>query len=304
VVSVTPDDRSEEMSESETGAPPRIVREEYPPGVTCWVDVEMPDPKAGTEFYGGLFGWSFEDKTPDQPFHYFEATLDGFRVAAVGSQMERAQAPPAWNTYVRVEDADATARAVKDAGGAVLLDPMEIPGAGRMAVFADPQGAQIRIWEPAEHTGAQLVNEYGCWNFSGLSTTDTDAAASFYGAVFGWEIGGGSDGWSFFRVPGYGDFLERKDPDLRKRLAKAQGPEGFEDVTATMGSMEGQPAGTPPNWGVTFSFEDPDAGAERAKELGGKVLAEPFDVVPVRMAVLADPQGAVFTIAKYTPPND
>ena len=123
------------MGENETNEWRRIVREEYPPGVTCWVDLETPDPEAATRFYGGLFGWEVEDRAPaDQPFHYFEATLDGLRVAGIGSQMEDAKGPPAWNTYVWVEDADATARAVLDAGGKVLAEPMEIPGAGRMAV--------------------------------------------------------------------------------------------------------------------------------------------------------------------------
>lgn len=294
------------MGENETNEWRRIVREEYPPGVTCWVDLETPDPEAATRFYGGLFGWEVEDRAPaEQPFHYFEATLDGLRVAGIGSQMEDAKGPPAWNTYVWVEDADATARAVLDAGGKVLAEPMEIPGAGRMAVFADPQGAQIRAWQPAGHNGAQLVNENGAWGFSGLSTSDPGAAAEFYNAVFGWEVGDDDEDWTFFRVPGYGDHLELKDPGLRERLAQQDdGSDGFEDVTAWLTSLEGQPEGTPPNWSVTFTVDDVDAGAAKAKELGGTVLVEPFDTPPVRNAVIADPQGAVFVVSKYTPPDE
>jgi predicted enzyme related to lactoylglutathione lyase len=68
-------------------------------------------------------------------------------------------------------------------------------------------------------------------------------------------------------------------------------------------SMDGQPEGTKPNWSVTFSVDDADASAALAAELGGKVVVEPFDSPPVRMAVVSDPQGAILTVSKFTPPN-
>jgi predicted enzyme related to lactoylglutathione lyase len=293
------------MSETQSTEWRRIVREDYPPGVTCWVDLETPDPEAATSFYGELFGWSFEDKAPaDQPFHYFEASREGLRVAGIGSQMEGAKGPAAWNTYVRVADADATAQAVRDAGGEVVGEPMEIPGAGRMVIFTDPQGAQIRAWEPAGHTGAQLVNEDWTWGFSGLMTSDPEAAASFYGKVFGWEASGIGEDWTFFLVPGYGDHLEQLDPGLRERLAGQGGPQRFEDVTAWLSSLEGQPEGAPPSWGVSFNVADVDAAAAKAKDLGGTVVVEPFDSPPVRTAVILDPQGAALALNRYTPPED
>ena len=287
--------------ETSTGAPRRIVRDGYPEGVTCWVDCEVPDPAAAAEFYGGLFGWELEDRMPpDAPGHYYSARIDGLDVAAVGSQPEGSSVT-ARNTYVWVESADETAAKVTDAGGSILREPFDVMQAGRMAVVADPQGAALRLWQAGEHRGAQLVNEYGAWNFSGLTTTDVDGAIEFYRAALGWEAER-SDEWTFFRVPGYGDHLAQRDPTLRERLsADDDAPKGFEDATAWVTGMEGQPEGAPPNWGVTFSVEDADAIAARASELGGKVLAEPFDAPPVRMAVLSDPQGAVFTVTRYYP---
>jgi predicted enzyme related to lactoylglutathione lyase len=277
-------------------------RDGYPQGVTCWVDTDLPDPEAATEFYGGLFGWEFEDQMPaEQPGHYFAARLRGLDVAGIGSRPDGATWPPAWNTYVWVESADEAAAAVKGAGGAVLMDPFDVLEAGRMAVVADPQGAAFNVWEAHKHRGAQLVNEPGSWNFSGLTTSDPEAAIVFYGAVFGWEADWAEDEWSFFRVPGYGDYLERSNPGLRRQLAENDAPPGFEDATAWLMSMAGQPEGTPPNWGVTFAVDDADATAARAAELGGRVVVEPFDSPPVRMAVLSDPQGAVFTVGKYDP---
>ena len=117
-------------------------------------------------------------------------------------------------------------------------------------------------------------------------------------------MGSADEDWTFFRVPGYGDHLVLKDPGLRERLAQQDGSEGFEDVTAWLTSLDGQPEGTPPSWSVTFTVDDVDGAAAKAKELGGTVLVEPFDAPPVRNAVIADPQGAVLVVSKYTPPDE
>lgn len=286
-----------------------LERDGYPPGVPCWVDTAQPDPEAAVDFYGGLFGWEFEDRMPaDAPGGYFVARLRGRDVAAVGSQPEGAPPTPAWNTYVWVESADDAAAKVTDAGGQVLNQPFDILEAGRMGVFADPSGAAFCVWQANEHRGAQLVNEPGTWNFSDLNTRDPVGARAFYGEVFGWEESGmGVDGsdFGFWRLPGYGDFLERRDPGLRSRMAEVGAPEGFEDAVATLVRMTSDQFGddAPPHWSVTFAVDDADATAERATELGGKVLVPPLDAPWVRLTVLSDPQGAVFTASKFVPPE-
>jgi uncharacterized protein len=286
-----------------------LERDGYPPGVPCWVDTAQPDPEAAVDFYGGLFGWEFEDRMPaDAPGRYFVARLRGRDVAAVGSQPEGPPATPAWNTYVWVESADDAAAKVTDAGGQVLNQPFDILEAGRMGVFADPAGAAFCVWQANEHRGAQLVNEPGTWNFSDLNTRDPEGARAFYGEVFGWEESGmsvdGSD-LGFWRLPGYGDFLERRDPGLRSRQAEVGAPEGFEDAVATLVRMTSDQFGddASPHWSVTFAVDDADATAERATELGGKVLVPPLDAPWVRLTVLSDPQGAAFTASKFVPPE-
>src|SRR5207302_4926214 len=81
-------------------------------------------------------------------------------------------APPlaTWNTYVWVESADQTASKVRDAGGQVLVEPFDVMDAGRMAVFADPEGAVFCVWQAKQHKGARVVNEAGSLNFNGLNT--------------------------------------------------------------------------------------------------------------------------------------
>jgi predicted enzyme related to lactoylglutathione lyase len=285
-----------------------LERDGYPAGVPCWVDIGQTDPGAAVAFYGSLFGWEFEERQgvgADRP--YFIGRLRGRDVAGIGGQPDLGSTTPAWTTYVWVDDADRAAAKVSEAGGSSLVDPVEVPGAARMGVFADPEGAVFGVWQAKQHRGAQLVNEPGTWNFSDLNTTDPQGALAFYGSVFGWELSQldvDGDGSGFFRMPGYGEFLAARDPDLYERQDGVGAPPGFEDAVAWLVPAEGEDAGsTPSHWGITFAVADADAIAERAAELGGTVLVPPMDAPWVRMTVIRDPQGAVFTASRFTPPT-
>jgi uncharacterized protein len=269
----------------------------YIPGVPCWIDTTQPDPEAAASFYGDLFGWEVERITPPEAaITYYMARLRGGDVAAIGSQPQGAPPAAVWNTYVWVEDADETAAKVRAAGGSVLLEPGDVGDFGRMAMFADPEGAVFCVWQGKEHRGAAVVNEHASLNFNDLKTRDLDAARSFYGAVFGWEV----IHRSMWALPGYGDFLEQRRPGTREGMAQMGAPERFEDVVASVSPIEGDQQ---PHWGVIFGVDDADATASRAAALGGTVVVPPFDAPWVRMTVIADPQGAPFTATKFVPEN-
>lgn len=140
---------------------------------------------------------------------------------------------------------------------------------------------------------------------SELATPDLEGAKAFYGAVFGWGVDpvdfGGEIG-HMVRMPGYGDFLEQFEPGIRERQAEAGVPPGYEDAVAWMSQLAGDAAAEPPQWGITFAVDDADAIADRAAQLGGSVAVAPFDAGPgVRLAILSDPMGAVFTVNRYGP---
>jgi uncharacterized protein len=279
-------------------------RDGYIPGVPCWVDTSQPDPEAAVDFYSGLFGWEFEDvMPPGSDGRYFIARLRGGDVAAVGSAPEAAPPQAMWNTYVWVESADETASKVRDAGGTAVMEPFDVMDAGRMAVFTDPEGGAFCVWQAKDQKGAQIVNEHGSLNFNGLNTRDVEGAKTFYGAVFGWralELPGGVEMWA---LPGYGDYLERDNPDLRKQTAEVGAPEGFVDVVASINPIPDDQPDTPAHWSVTFGVDDADAVAAKASELGGEVVVPPFDAPWVRMTVITDPQGASFIANKFVPEN-
>jgi predicted enzyme related to lactoylglutathione lyase len=279
-------------------------RDGYIPGVPCWIDTSQPDPEAAVDFYGPLFGWEFEDvMPPGSEGKYFMARIRGKDVAAVGSIPQAAPQQATWNTYVWVESADEAAQKVKDAGGSVVMEPFDVMDSGRMAVFADPEGAFFCVWQANQGKGAELVNEHGTVNFNDLNTRDPEGAKRFYGSVFGWETLDLPGGFQVWTLPGYGDYLERDNPDIRKNQEEMGATKGFEDVVASIMPIGDDQPDTPPHWSVTFAVDDADAIAEKTTELGGKVIVPPMDAPWVRMTVIADPQGATLTASKFVPEN-
>jgi uncharacterized protein len=259
-----------------------IERDGYEHGVPCWVDTWQEDPDTAATFYAGVFGWDVEKGTPPgTDTRYYMCRLRGSDVAAIGSPPP-AGMPPAWTTYVWVDDADAVAASAVKAGGSLLAEPFGSLDGGRMAIVADPAGAVFGVWKPGAHRGAQRINEPSAYSMSFLRTPDPEVAKAFYGAVLGWttEAFGPMLLW---RLPGYvGGVPEQPVP---------------RDVVAAMARAgDGEAA----HWRVDFWIADADAAAARATELGGSVVAGPEDAGPFREAVLADPAGATFSVSQLT----
>jgi predicted enzyme related to lactoylglutathione lyase len=252
-------------------------RTEYAPGTPCWVDLASPDCEAAKRFYGEVFGWDAEETGPvEETGGYTMFTLRGKNVAGM-APLQDGQ-PPAWGPYVSVTDAAATIKAANDAGATVLVEPLTVPAAGTMAVFADPTGAVCCVWQPDQHIGAQLVNEPGamCWNE--LDTRDPAKAKAFYTGLFGW----GTD-----TMPG-GDGTEYTVWTL-----DGQGVGGM------MAMPDAVPAEVPSHWLNSFAVDDCDASVAKIESLGGSVLMPAMDMEGVgRFAVVADPQGAAFSVIK------
>jgi predicted enzyme related to lactoylglutathione lyase len=267
-------------------------RPDYQPGVPCWVAAVELDPDRAVGFYTELFGWEAEDlMPPDSPASYFMCRLDGRPVAAVVS-VDGAPPPPGalWGTYISVDSADETAARVSEAGGSVIGVPFDSPAGGRMAVLADPEGAVFGVWQPGTHPGAEVVNEPSAWAMSALQTRAPERAKKFYSDVFGWAadaMDGSGGGVILWRVPGYvGGKPEQPVP---------------RDVVAVMMPLGADvPAELPAQWGVDFWVHDADETATKAVELGGSVLVAPHDTAGFRNAVLADPDGAAFSVSKLT----
>jgi uncharacterized protein len=244
---------------------------EYGHGVPSWVDVSSPDIPKTRAFYADLFGWDVPEGPPEAG-GYSIALLREKAIAGIGPQMSP-EAPPAWMTYVNVDDADAAAARVGPPGGKVLVAPMDVLDVGRLAVLADPAGAVLGIWQAKAHKGAGIVNEPDTWCWSELVTTDVEGAKTFYGEVFGW--GSKTEG----EAPAYTEW-QVDDRSVGGMMAKP----------AEM------PAEVPPHWGVYFAVDDTDRKVERIKELGGSVLMGPTDIQPGRFAVALDPIGATFNV--------
>ena len=255
-------------------------RTSYTPGIPCWSDLGTPDIDAAAAFYGGLFGWSVpEGENSEQTGGYRQAMLRGKPVAGVMPLMQEDQ-PPAWSTYISFENADATAAQVREAGGMVMAEPMDVLDLGRMAVFTDTTGAVFGVWQPGTFVGAEVVSETGAVIWNELNTRDPEAAKAFYGAVFGWSF-------------------EEREFETGKYTSLKAG----EDTVGGMIDISGRvPDEVPAHWLVYFAVDDADATVEKAKSSGADTVLGPEDISEVgRIAVLKDPFGAVFALIKPDP---
>lgn len=250
-------------------------RTSYAQGAPCWVDVASPDLDASVAFYTGLFGWDHQAGGAETG-HYGTFTKDGKSVAGVMPRMDPEQ-PIVWSTYLAADDADEVAAKVTEAGGQVVVEPMDVRDLGRMAFAVDPTGAFIGFWQAGTMTGAQLVGEPGSVAWNELATDDADAAASFYETAFGLDV----ERWE--------DALEGMD----YRIFKV----GGDAVGGLMPMGEQFPEGVSPHWTVCFGVEDVDATVQQAKQAGGSNPVEAFDVPGIgRIAILTDPFDARFSI--------
>ena len=254
-------------------------------GTFCWADCGTTDQAGATKFYGEVFGWEAnEDPLPGGDATYTTFTIGGKRAAAAYTLGPHEQgAPPHWNVYVSVDDAEQYAKRAEAAGGTIVAPAMDVMEYGRMAVIQDPTGAFLGMWQPKTHNGSQVADEHGTLSWNELMTTDVATARGFYEDLFGWKAE------SYPSTAPGGEYYV-----FSKGAEQAGGLMTMPDEMKAMG--------VPPMWGLYFNVDDADATAEKVKSAGGAVMNPPQDIPEVgRFAVVADPQGAVFSILKGIP---
>jgi predicted enzyme related to lactoylglutathione lyase len=243
-------------------------------GTPSWIDLGSPDVDASVKFYGDLFGWT-ADPGSTEFGGYRMLRSGGKQVAGVGPLMNPQQ-PPAWTTYMSVDDAKATSEKAKKAGGQVLVETMQVGDAGSMAILQDPTGAVFGLWQPDQHKGAELFNTPVSLTWNELSTRDPEAAKRFYSVVFGWDPqthGEGSEAYTEWHLSG-------------------------KSIGGMMQTPAQVPAAVPPHWLTYFTVSDTEATVKKAQELGAQVLVPPTTIPQGVFAVLTDPAGAAFAVIK------
>jgi predicted enzyme related to lactoylglutathione lyase len=250
----------------------------YLPGTPCWIDLMVPDQQAALDFYRDLFGWQGE-VGPKEFGGYSVCTQRGKPVAGIMQAMSTDGTPPlpsSWTTYFANSDVGTAEHLVLDERGTVIVAPMQVGELGWMMVGADPQGAVFGLWQALDFPGAQIVNEHGALVWNQLITTEPEAAAIFYRVL-------GLDAMAMPQMPELTGF-------------RVGGRSSGHTIGGVQG-MENMPEGTPPHWLVNFAVDDTDSTVAALVHAGGNVMVPPFDMEKVgRMAVLQDPQGAVFAV--------
>jgi predicted enzyme related to lactoylglutathione lyase len=249
-------------------------RTHYTPGTFSWTDLTTPDQDAAKTFYGDLFGWEAEDLPVGDQMVYSMMKLDGRYAAAISPQPQQqldAGVPPAWNSYVTVQSADAALERARHLGANVHADAFDVMDSGRMGVVQDPQGAFFLVWEPRNHPGAAVVNEPGALTWNELVTPDMDASAGFYSELFGWTT-----------KPMEGSGM----PYLIIENEAGHVNGGIRAATES----------EPTYWLAYFGCEDANTALDKVAELGGAKIMGPIDIGPGQISIAMDQQGAVFAL--------
>jgi predicted enzyme related to lactoylglutathione lyase len=243
-----------------------------------WYELITSDPAAAANFYGQVLGWKAADSgKPGMDYRILWMNGSGVGgMMAIPAAAEKAGMKPAWLGYIHVEDVDKSIKAIVAAGGAEHMPATDIPEVGRIAMIADPQGANIYIMKPAG-TGTSTAFSPGLPGHAGwheLHTKDGAAALAFYSKQFGW----------------------------RKSSEMDMGPMGvyhlFNVGSEEMaGGMMSDPKASRPHWLYYFNVDDIDAAHRRVTKHGGEVLVEPHQVPTGTWIIQArDPQGAAFAL--------
>ncbi|MFI8189390.1 VOC family protein [Streptomyces sp. NPDC085946] len=239
-------------------------------GGPCWAELGTPDLAAARRFYTRLFGWRPETDPRREAGGRTIARLGDAAVAAL-TPLHRPSQPVAWHVSFAVADADTTGREVTAAGGVLLAGPADVSDAGRLAVAEDPTGAVFQVWQAGTFPGAGLFNAPGSLGWVELLTRGPERAAAFYTGVFGWSAGGSR-------------------PYTRWSVGGA-------DFGGMVAMDEKFPHEVPAHWLPYFAVRDVEDAAAVATRAGGTVLMEPVSVPDgPRIAVLRDPQGAMFGV--------
>ena len=256
---------------------------DFKPGQFCWWDLGTTDTAGAKSFYSTVFNWTPRDVPMGNGASYTMLEKDGRQAAAL-YQMEPEKSaqgiPPHWTSYIGVESADDVVARARELNATVVAEPFDVMTEGRMAVIQDPTGAMVAVWEPKSHKGALHVNDIGgvCWNE--LMTPDAAAAGQFYGNLFGYDLNPMPFGEITYTI-------------LQKGETQAAG----------MLQMDGEMwAGIPPHWMPYFAVANAQQTVDTVTANGGRVSVPPTPIPGIgTFAVLADPQGAHFSILQGEP---
>ncbi|TPQ20608.1 VOC family protein [Streptomyces sporangiiformans] len=247
----------------------------YAPGTPCWVSLMVHGMTAAQEFYGALFGWKFEPGAPHLG-PYVRAVLDGHDVAGIGQLPPDRHLPLAWTPYFASDDVDLTAETVRHCGGTVGVGPLDASDAGRLAIASDLSGAVFGIWQAAAHLGTEITEVPGAPAWNELLTRDSSSVARFYQHVFGYEV----------------EPVVSADLDYNTLHIEGRPVAGIRGVGAALPRDRG------PHWMTYFEVADVDASLTHVIELGGHALKTPRDTPRGRIAKVADPEGATFSLVR------
>ncbi|WP_330455914.1 VOC family protein [Streptomyces sp. NBC_00820] len=248
-----------------------------PEGTPCWADAMFTDLEGAKRFYGEVLGWTFGESSSEYG-NYTQVFVDDKAVAAVVPPMPGQEGQSQWCLYFSSPDAAATAERIRENGGDVLMEPMQVGDFGTMCLAREPSGAVFGVWQPGAHEGFEATATPGAYCWAEVFTRDPEATDAFFSAVFPYRMKDVEDDAVDFRMFDIGE----------------------KTVLGRMRMTDDFPPEVPSYINVYYTVDDCDAAVAQATEHGAVLRFGPMTSPFGRFAALTDPQGANFSVIDIT----
>ncbi|MFF7749360.1 VOC family protein [Streptomyces sp. NPDC007971] len=248
-----------------------------PEGTPCWADAMFSDLEGAKSFYGDVLGWTFGESSSEYG-NYTQAYANGRAVAAVVPPMPGQEGQSQWCLYFASPDAAATAAKIRDNGGEVLMEPMQVGEFGTMCLAREPSGAVFGVWQPGTHEGFEATATPGAYCWAEVFTREPGKADTFLTAVFPYRAKQIEDDAVDFRLFDLGE----------------------DAVLGRMRMTDDFPPEVPSYVNLYFTVDHCDEAVARAVKHGAVLRFGPMSSPFGRFAALTDPQGANFSVIDIT----
>jgi predicted enzyme related to lactoylglutathione lyase len=251
--------------------------DEHHAGKRIFAELVTPDLAAAKQFYGMLFGWTFQDYAPGD-IMFTQASLDGEVVGGIYQRPLPQGRQPGWMSFIATSDLAKTTSLATHDGARLLLSPRPFANLGQEAVLADPQGAVFGVLQSSSGDPPDFLAAPGDWIWSSLITTDPGTSAAFYQTVFAYAV---------FELP---------DAQDAQHLILTSD----DYARASINPIPSAWKGATPSWLNYIRVDDATAMCVRVTALGGRVVQPPrIDRHGGGIAVVADPAGALFGLMEW-----
>ncbi len=243
-------------------------------GKFVWFDLLTDDVASVKKFYADIFAWDFDGSESGYTKIFHKGDYIGGIIYS--DRLDEKVSEAQWLSYLSVPDVDQAVEFIRQNGGKIVREVMDLDERGRAAVVADRQGAVFVLLRANDGDPENIKPRFGEWLWNELITSNSEDATSFYAALVG--------------------YTHEATPLREDRMYYVL---KYEDQPRA-GIINSPWENIPPNWLPYIRVDDPAMVTDRVPKIGGKVILAPDpEIRKGTVAIIADPTGAALAVQKW-----